>query len=1417
MRASPSILRSGRITSAIAALLLCLLVRPAVSAPWTPSSPEPPRVLVVHSSLLVPAYRARLMRAAEGRVELSFLSAGASVREAARGQDLVVFDVPHESVMDPVFRAEAPAIRDVALAYLLVPGRDDVRAGALPSVAGAAAARGLPEPVAARLRAYYRLGGRENIRAFMDAMEARPWDAKDDAATLASFPEPAVMPIVAFYRPDWPTLASSLEEVEERLGGSDAAGRPRVAISFNPSSLVADDVGWLDALIGALSRRGVAAYGFCGPRADPELFTKGTCVLKDGRSTPTVDVLINAALVFRAQQRRDELDRIGVPVIQSLPSLGMDADQWAASEEGLPAEDISYYFASSELAGMVDALTISARDGDSLALEPLPQQIEALADRALGYSRLRRSTPEERRLAVFVYNYPQGEANFGASHLNVPQSLERLLAELESSGYGATPLTADEITAGVQRSLRALYAPELLAEEVRAGVADLLPLETYRSWFRSLPDVTRERIVGYWGSPESAAVRVPETGEVGFVVPHVRAGNVRILPQPLRFGVTAGVPGDLRRARINHGSEVPLSHAYLATYLLARETWDVHALVHFGTHGTVEWAQGKKRGLSVSDDPYLALGSVPNLYPYIMDNLGEATTAKRRGRAVTLSHLPPLSTPAGFRPGLHAMHDVMHDWELAIEGLVKAEMEEQLIRSFVEHGLDHDLGWTVEEMRADFEEFIEELHPFLDDIAQSAQPQGLAVFGRTPSEEERLGMVMQMLRKELIDALGEDIDEVFLLDAQKVKNSRPGRWLRLALRDAEAASTLDLRRIDALDEEKHTSVPNRAEGKELDPERLLRLARRAQELEAALSENAELDGLLRALDGAHVPAAYGGDPVRNPESLPTGRNLYGFDPTRVPTPQAWEVGRGVIEDWLGGHAEESGGVLPEQVAFTLWAGETMRHQGVMEAQVFALLGVRPVWNRAGRVTGLELIPDADLGRARIDTLLSVTGSYRDQFPHLIRWMDEAVSMVAELRSGEDAPTGTTPRNFVAEHAALLEAELVRAGATIEDAERRARVRVFSNEPGVYGTGLNYAVNASDLWRSQGRSGGDEEMADLFLRRMGHAYGEGIDGEAARDLFEHHLARTDVAFLSRSSHTYGVLTSDDPFAYLGGLALAARAAGGDGPELFVQNLRDESEVIVDSAASSIAKEMQTRYLHPEWIRGQMDEGYSGTLQVLKAVQFMWGWEVMDPSTVRPDQWQSVVDVYVTDSYGLGTRQWLESDNQAAFAQMLERMLDAVRLGYWDADPSTQEQLLEAFRTAAEASQLVQRNPAVTAYVEERRTATRTAQPASPDAVLAAVDASARAETAPSRSSTPPADGDPPVEAVSGLELRAREAGAETAPPAAPAAGEQATLDPVARWAGAAAVLLVLLGAGLQWNRRRGAPVRTNAGAAKDTRP
>jgi cobaltochelatase CobN len=395
-----------------------------------------------------------------------------------------------------------------------------------------------------------------------------------------------------------------------------------------------------------------------------------------------------------------------------------------------------------------------------------------------------------------------------------------------------------------------------------------------------------------------------------------------------------------------------------------------------------------------------------------------------------------------------------------------------------------------------------------------------------------------------------------------------------------------------------------------------------------------------------------------------------------------------FDAWMKQHRKENNDRWPEKLAFTLWAGETMRHQGVMESQVLYALGVKPRWDDAGRMAGLGVLPAAELKRPRLDVLISVTGSYRDQFPVVMRWIDEAVRQVAQLKEAD---------NGIARNTQKLASQFLAQGASAADAKRWSTARVFSNEQGSYSTGLSDAAQATDIWKKADKGGGDAEMAQLYMDRMGHAYGQGIDGaargKALQNAYARNLAQVDAALLSRTSNTYGVLTSDDPFQYLGGIAQAVRQLTGKDPALYVQNLRDTTEVTTESASSAIAKEMQTRYLHPQWITAQKAEGYSGTLQVLKTAQFLWGWQVTAPQTVRQDHWQSLHNVYVRDQYKLGTREWLEGSNRAAFAQTLERMLDAVRLNYWQPDEATQRELTQAYNEALKATGLRESNMAV----------------------------------------------------------------------------------------------------------------------------
>ncbi|MGL4436952.1 MAG: cobaltochelatase subunit CobN, partial [Giesbergeria sp.] len=542
----------------------------------------------------------------------------------------------------------------------------------------------------------------------------------------------------------------------------------------------------------------------------------------------------------------------------------------------------------------------------------------------------------------------------------------------------------------------------------------------------------------------------------------------------------------------------------------------------------------------------------------------------------------------------------------------------------------------------------------------------------------------------------------------------------------------------------------------------------------------------------YLTAAYGGDPIRNPDSLPTGRNLTGLDPSRLPTRQAYEVAQRLFQQWLQDWRAAHGGSMPQRLALSLWAGETLRHQGVMEAQALVALGVRPVWDSSGRPQRVELIPQAQLGRERVDVLLSVTGSYRDQFPALMALIDQAVALAA----------GAEPANAVARNTAAVHSALRHAGVPAAQAQTLAQARSFGNQEGDYGTGLSDAVQDGRLRRD------DPRLGEMFLQRMSQPFlhGEPVPGVArthAVQALGAHLRQADAAVLSRSSHLYAMVSSDDPFQYLGGLAAAARAAGKkDALALYVSELHDSSEVHTESAQRNIAREMQSRYLHPGWLQAQQAEGYAGTLQVLKAVQFAWGWQAVAPDTIRPDHWQSFFDVLVKDRHQLGTPLWLRQHPQA-YAQALERLVQASRLGHWQPDAATRTELARSYAELTQSAPLALELREVRQWVRQQTVAGPALAPRaeSSPARGAGLEAPARAPASPPLPSVPRAapPAAPPVvsgkaQPVTGMLLQAVQPPAPTHPGAAERKAQLLVLLGL--------LAVVLAGALRQWVRQRG---------------
>ncbi len=1316
-----------------------------------------------------------------------------TLERALAGAALVWVDAPHASVEARLRRMAGPAL--------------DARAARTPGQvvwvpAGSPAADlGAPD-ASAGMVAYLQAGGPRNLRNAIALARATA-----TGVAMPALPAPEILPTRGIYHPDAPRLLPNAAALEAWRQDQPALRvLPAVAVLVHRHHFVDGSTEWLDAWLRTFRQQGLFAYAAFGQQLNAQTLAEVLELPPESGSSPGrlhASALVLHQLVPQAAALQPLLLRWGVPLLATQPYRAGDAAAWEASATGLSLSDVPFYLAQPEAAGAIDPVLVAAHGAEGRDFRLIERQAQAVAAKARRLITLQTKPAADKRLVAMVYNYPPGGTNFGASFLNVPRSLEQVSSGLAEAGYRTERVPEQGWIDRLKPLLAAYYPGADVRALLHSGQAAPLPLARYEQHLATLPKNVRERMNAHWGAPEKSRYMVEWQGEKVFAIPRLQIGNLAVLPQPPREETLR-----LGQNPFMHKSKAPLSHHYLAVYLWAQLEAD--ALIHFGTHGTQEWAGGKARALDVRDDALLPLGDLPVVYPYIVDNLGEALTAKRRGRAVLVSHRTPVFAPAGFEARMAHMHEVMHEWETVDEGPTRRALEKQLVAQFVEHQLHRDLGWSAERIAADFSGFLEILHPYLDQLAQSSQPKGLAVFGRVPSPEQRRETILQALRKPLIEALGEDIDEAFLIKHDAVLAARPARWLEVALKDAQAASVLDLRPAvpaqaatpgsavasDVVRAEDH--VPNRAARKPIDTPALLQLAQRAQELERLLATEGEMPGLLAALEGRFLAAAYGGDPIRNPDSLPTGRNLTGLDPSRLPTRQAYAVAQTLFNDWFKDYQARHGGQAPERMALSLWAGETLRHQGIMEAQALVALGMRPVWDDAGRPVRVETIAADELKRPRVDVLMSITGSYRDQFPALMALLDRAVAQAATAEPG----------NAIARNTEQIGQELRKQGIPKAQAEQLARVRSFGNAVGDYGTGISDAV------QSDGLQTNDARLGQMFLERMSQPYldGEplpgftGVAGAIAAKALGAHLRRTDAAILSRSSNLYAMVSSDDPFQYLGGLSAAARVAGrAQGLELHVAQLQDVSEPTTETAQRAIALEMQSRYLHPGWLKAQKAEGYSGTLQVLKAVQFAWGWQAVAPDTVRSDHWQSFYDVLVRDKHQLGLPEWLKEHPQA-YAQSLERLVQAQRQGYWQADADTQKQLAQVYQELTRAAPLAAELPGVRRWVEQavqggpaEDSATvgmAVATPQSP-ASLAPQPVPSAADLAapPSQAQSPPAAPVAPAVPTMGVLLE-RQPERETAE-------SVSEPTPVERMAGIVAMLVMALVvlAGAAWQARR----------------
>lgn len=1072
----------------------------------------------------------------------------------------------------------------------------------------------LAPPHARALMAYYANGGEENMRRLFAYI--RTWSEGGDVATI---PRPLILPETGIYHPEAPEVFATAGDY--LAWGKDRwnADTPSLAISIHKGMLADMQTALVDVLVKGAEARGLRPMVFWFDGRDPNGLTKVLVPAKAG-------MLLNLTHMQNGPQRSKDFLDLDIPVMQGLGYRMGTREEWQKSPSGVPAYMLATFFSVTETWGMSDPLVLEAvEEGNPV---PIPEQVELFLDKASALAQLRKAPASEKRLALMFWNYPTGEKSFSASHLNVPQSLETLTAALEAAGYDVTAMKEEALIEAGQKMLGGFYRPETLPDLHAAGLAAALPLSAYQSWFADLPGTLRADMEESWGKPEESPNLLTLDGEPHFIIPRLAAGKLLLMPQPPRSGKVGAS---------YHDGKQPPGHAYLATYLYLQESFGAHALIHFGTHGTQEWTPGKDRGLWAGDYPYLTLGDMPVFYPYIQDNIAEAIQAKRRGRAVTVSHQTPAFAPAGLYDELRDLHDLIHQYSQLAEGAVREETAARITDFVLEKHLAQDIGWDEAGIAADFPGFMTALHDHVHALASASMPLGLHSFGSPASAGHRLSTIMQQLGKEYYEKIGLDPNEVFAEDFSQLSNTKAYTFLEDYLRGGKPVS-------------------------EIEDEELRAMMARAQKLDRHLEETGEIEALLGGLAGGFVAPGSGGDPIRNPD-VPSGRNLYAFEADKIPTKAAYEAGAEAFAALVADFEKENGHP-PKKLAFSLWSSEALRHLGVLEAQVLHAMGLRPVWDEGGRVVALDIIPAEELGRPRVDAVLQVTSVYRDQFDHFMRLLAGAVERLSKLEE-ED--------NIIRENALRIAAALKADGMGAEEADRLAALRIFSNEPGDYGTGLPDQTLASAEWEE------DATLAESFLARMQYAYGASEWGHSleGRNLFAEQLKGTDAAILSRSSNLHGVLSTDHPFEYLGGLAMAVRHLDGKSPALYISDLR-EKEPKLTTAAQFLAAEMRTRPLNPHWISEMQKEGYAGTLEMLNYVNNLWGWQVTAPETVRADQWQAIHDTYVMDSRGLKLTEFFEEHNPAAQAQLMERLLEAIRKGYWNAEEETRRELAERWQ-------------------------------------------------------------------------------------------------------------------------------------------
>jgi cobaltochelatase CobN len=1051
------------------------------------------------------------------------------------------------------------------------------------------------------------------------------------------------------------------------------ASRPRIGILFYRAQYAAGNIAYVAALADAVDAAGgigVPIFATSLRDAPPDLLEYlGSCdalittVLAAGGTKPAT---ASAGGDDEAWDVR-ALAALDIPILQGL-CLTWDRASWSASDEGMTPLDVATQVAVPEFDGRIITVPFSFKENDADGLPtyvPDHERCRRVAEIAVNHARLRRIPAEQRRIAVVLSAYPTKHSRIGnAVGLDTPVSVIRLLRAMRAAGYdlgapgeipGTGPLDPVEgehpDTSAGNALIHALIAaggqdPEWLTAEQLAGQPVRIPAQTYRRWLTELPADLVRAVTEAWGEPPGELFvdgsRNPD-GEI--VAATLQAGNVVILVQsPRGFGENP--------IAIYHDPDLAPSHHYLAVYRWLERGFGAHAVIHVGKHGNLEWLPGKNLGMSASCGTDAAIGSLPLIYPFLVNDPGEGTQAKRRAHATIVDHLVPPMARAETYGDIARLEQLLDEYAQAnAMDPAKAPALRGEIWTLIQAAqLDHDLGLETAPDDEVFDEFVLHVDGWLCEIKDAQIRDGLHVLGQAPEGDDLINLVLAVLRSPQVfggqvngvpglrAALGlRDEAAIAEVDAMEAQARQLITALAASGWSADAVSDIVERTLRAPNEDVATAL--RFACREVVP----RLARTSDEITA----------ILHALDGGYVPAGPSGSPLRGLINvLPTGRNFYSVDPKAIPSRLAYQTGQAMADSLLQRHLDETG-EYPQSVGLSVWGTSAMRTSGDDIAEVLALLGVMPMWDDASRrVVGLEAIDLSELGRPRIDVTVRISGFFRDAFPHVLAMLDDAVRLVAD----RDEPSQL---NFVRLH--------TRNDLSAHGDQRRATTRIFGSKPGSYGAGMLPLIEAGN-WRN------DHDLAEVYSAWGGFAYGRDLDGIPAREDMEANYRRIAVAAKNVDTREHDIADSDDYFQYHGGMVATVRALTGAEPKAYVGDSTAPENVRTRSLTEETARVFRARVINPRWIAAMQRHGYKGAFELAATVDYLFGFDAT-AGVVTDWMYAQLAENYVLDK---DNQDFMKHANPWALRGIIEKLSEAVDRGLWEEpDPELITQLQQIY--------------------------------------------------------------------------------------------------------------------------------------------